>query len=144
MRKKPKKEDPLRELRIGTRSFVESNRKTVSAQESHVASAIGGDTVPGSGCGQKFKSDAFSERYQVEAKQTQNMSLSLTVEWLRKISREALRYGRVPMMHIRFLNGYRDLPDKDWVVIPEREFKRIYDLACGQNGSLGRWDGGVL
>lgn len=110
-------------------------RDSVREQEDDGAELIGGQRHVGSGAIADLKSDASSERWQQEAKQTRAASISLTVAWLDKITREARVNDKRPMMHLRFTN----LPDDvvagaDWVVIPADvfyEMRRIEEEVDG-------------
>ena len=139
--KRPKKDDPLRAIRMGSGgTFMESDHHTVFAHETDAASLVGGRRHRGSGALAGLKSDGSSERYQVEAKQTKHQQISLTLAWLTKISREALGAGRAPILHIRFLNTEPEV-ERDWMVVSAREFQALFDLARGSNPTLGRWEG---
>lgn len=102
-----------------------SDHGSVRQQEEQIADDIGGQRHLGSGAFANKKSDVSNERYQIEAKQTQNASLSLKQEWLIKISKEAMGKSKVPLMHLRFLNRKDVICEDDWVVMPYREFKRL-------------------
>lgn len=109
-----------------------SSHQSVSQHEDDIAEAIGGYAVGTRGprqvdearkIGQK-RSDARSELYEVECKQTSKKSLSIKVEWLLDISRIAFGNGRSPLLSFRFLGVHRDM-DQDWVMMPLREFKKM-------------------
>jgi len=98
-------------------------RKKVTEQETDGAALIGGRRHRGSGSVEKLKSDASSDRWQQEAKQTSHQSFRLTVDVLDKITREARAQHKYPMVYLRFTNMERGkvAPD-DWVVIPAEVF----------------------
>ena len=104
--KKERKADPLRALRMASHAEgpAESNHRTVFDQETQAASMVGGRRHAGSGSMDGLKSDASSDRYQIEAKQTKHEQIALKLEWLKKISYEAFGKAKVPFVHIRFLN----------------------------------------
>lgn len=85
------------------------------------------------------KSDGSSLRYQIEAKQTKHKQIALKLEWLEKISGEAYGRSRLPLLALRFLVAEMGC-EKDWVVIPQSEFKKLYDLAKGDKEILGQDD----
>lgn len=143
--KRKLKDDPLRTMRQGSPltvpfSGTESDHRTVFVHETQAAGLVGGKRHRGSGALSGLKSDGSSERYQVECKQTKHQQIALTVEWLTKISREAIGKGRAPLVHIRFLNTEPEV-EKDWVVVSAREFGMLFDCARGREPTLGRWDG---
>jgi hypothetical protein len=107
-----------------------SNSRTVFNHEQKAAAVIGGKRHSGSGAKMGLKSDCSSDRYQLEAKQTQDHSITLSMAWLEKITKEAMGKSKCPMMHIRFLNPVLGV-DRDWVVIPDKEFKRLLDGFSG-------------
>ena len=139
--RRPKKEDPLRAFRLRpSGSESHSNHQTVRAQETDAAALVHGKRHAGSGCLDGLKSDGSSERYQIEAKQTEHRSLGVTLAWLQKLSMEAYGRGREPMLHVRFLQAPVGV-DQDWVMVSAREFRRLFDLARGGDPNLGRWKG---
>jgi hypothetical protein len=119
--KKNKPENPLASF---MRIRPQSSYQKVEEHEGDAANSVGGERHIGSGRLQGLKSDASSEEYQVECKQTSKQSLSVTLEWLEKISTEAMGRGKVPIMHFRFLNAPPAV-SKDWVLVPEWQWKRI-------------------
>lgn len=118
-------DDPLAEFRRMQRPVVgESDPDTVFDHETEAAKLIGGERHRGSGASVWKKSDASSEQYQMECKQTGNDSISIKWEWLEKITLEAAGQGKTPVMHLRFL---RESPttSKDWVMVSGAEFERL-------------------
>ena len=111
-------------------SYGTSNSRTVFNHEQKAARTINGRRHPGSGAKTGLKSDCSSDRYQLEAKQTKDHSITLSMAWLEKITKEAMGKSKCPMMHIRFLNPVLGV-DNDWVVIPDKEFKRLLDGISG-------------
>lgn len=94
-------------------------RKSVYEQEDYAAKIIGGERHVGSGAIRFLKSDASSDKWQVEAKQTSRKSITVSLEWLQKIQDEATTQQKHPMLMLRFVN----IPEpftvhKDWAVIP--------------------------
>lgn len=138
-KKGPQPVDPLRQFR--SPEVGPSDHRKVFSHETEAAGLIGGRRHAGSGAKTGLKSDGSSDRYQLECKQTAHQSLSVSTEWLQKISREAIGKSRIPMLHIRFLNPPRDMLDRDWVCVPANEFHKIFDLASDGDPTLGRWKG---
>lgn len=140
--KKKKKDDPLRQFRISVPvGEIKSSHTTVFDQETEAANLVGGKRHRGSGAKTGLRSDGSSVRYQIEAKQTKHQSIALGTDWLLKLSREAIGKSKVPLLHVRFLNSPADLLDKDWILVPAQEFRTLFELAKGNDGNLGRWDG---
>jgi len=139
--KKKKNTSPLQAYRNVERYDEESTPKTVFAQETEVAEAVGGRRHTGSGASMYSKSDGSSSRYQIEAKQTKHSSMSIKLEWVIKITREAIARARVPLLSVRFLNiGFKENGvESDWILMPLSEFKELYELAKGDKPELPRW-----
>lgn len=105
--------------------------KNVVAQEEDTAALIGGHRHAGSGAIEGFKSDASSvERaWQAESKQTKAKSFSVKLEVLDKITREARRQHRRPVVHLRFTDVPREMvAEDDWVVLPASVFQSLREL----------------
>ena len=119
----------------------ESSPKTVFAQETEIAELVDGRRHNGSGASMYSKSDGSSARYQIEAKQTKHSSISIKLEWLIKITREAIAKVKIPLLSVRFLNiGFKDHGvESDWIMMPLSEFKHLYQLAKGEKIELERW-----
>lgn len=138
--KKKRSDDPLRGFRQKTveTGKIKSSGSTVYDHEDDACRMIGGKRHAGSGAISGLKSDGSSKRYQVEAKQTEHMQIALKMEWIEKITMEAVGKARVPLIHIRFLNCPIGV-DGDLVVVSSREFKKLFDLARGNDETIGRW-----
>lgn len=124
--KKEKADDPLAIFRGRKTNDTESNHRTVRKQEDHIAKEIGGKRHAFSGAKDGLKSDGSSERYQFEAKQTQHESLSLKQDWLEKITWEATGKGKVPILHVRFLQERQGV-SSDWYIVPAHEFTKLIE-----------------
>ena len=125
MKKKNQKDrDPLYEFMTIRNKPSQSSQQTVLRHEKEAASLVGGVRHRGSGASAYRKSDASSDDYQVECKQTKKKSIGLKLEWLQKITSEALSRGREPMLHIRFLETSSDCPG-DWVCVPADLWRRL-------------------
>lgn len=100
--------------------------------ELDTAESAGGRRVGGSGSGEE-KSDVVValSTYGVvptreECKATANRYITLKLDWLEKITQEAMATGRIPVLNIRFEGGYtHDLARKDWVVIERSYFDEL-------------------
>ncbi len=62
----------------------------------------------------------------IDAKQTQNKSISIKIDQLKKIVDEANGEGRVGSLSIEFLNMDR-LYEQDWMVVPLWWLKELVD-----------------
>jgi hypothetical protein len=94
--------------------------------EVRASKRLGGRLQPGSGCKDHSKGDFFTPDFLFESKSTISESLSLKLEWLRKISKEAADITKEPALTIQFVDGSgRPVLDGAWVMVPERVFKEI-------------------
>jgi len=106
------------------RDDAKRNRKASIEQEEEGALLIGGRRHAGSGAMSWLKSDASSERWQMEAKHTGGKSIRVTLDWLSQISIEAREQDKWPIVYIKFSDvpGGMVASDK-WVIIPVDVFK---------------------
>ena len=126
-------EEPEKEITGYTfdRAAKKRDRRAVTAQEEEGARIIGGKRHVGSGAIEGLKSDASSDYWQQEAKQTRAQSIGLKLEWLDKITREARTQGKHPMLFIRFTESASHIiADDDWVVIPAKDFESMEQSRC--------------
>ncbi len=101
-------------------------RRVVNEQEEDTAALIDGRRHVGSGAIEGLKSDASSDTWQAESKSTVAKSLSLKLDVLDKISREAREQNKKPMVHVRFTNVPQHMiVSEDWVVLTGDEFERL-------------------
>lgn len=100
-------------------------RRMVTRQEDAAAEMIGGRRHIGSGAIPGIKSDASSADWQVEAKMaTHRKSISISIDWLQKITHEAVMVGKHPMMYLTYQSIPSDVRIEDtWVVIPRSVFE---------------------
>lgn len=101
-------------------------RDRVGEQEDRTADLIGGHRHVGSGAIDDLKSDASSELWQAESKQTRARSFSVKLEMLEKIHQEARTQGKRPMVHLLFT----DVPNhmtvcEEWVMVPAPVFEKM-------------------
>lgn len=91
--------------------------------EKKTAKRIGGSANAGSGAIEGFKGDITLRDFLVENKSTEHKSVSIKLEWLDKISREARELGKDPALSIQFVDKQGNpLRGGRWVLIPEDEF----------------------
>lgn len=95
-----------------------TKREESDVHEASVMQILDGRVHRGSGSSPNLKSDGHTKELQVECKMTRQESLSIKVEWLKKIMMEALRVRRVPMLALRFsVLGFQK---EDWALVPLR------------------------
>ena len=102
------------------------------AQEERLAGKLGGRRRSGSGSNPMAPGDVVVPELLVEAKQTKHASISVTLAWLNKISREAALEGKEPALAIEIRGGDLDPHcERDWVAIPARVLRRLLDRERG-------------
>lgn len=96
--------------------------------ERKTAKRLGGATRPGSGSLDGAKGDIMLPQFLIENKCTEHKSISLKLDWLDKISREARAEGKAPGLAIQFVdkNGH-SVRGRRWVLILEDEFREMSD-----------------
>lgn len=94
-------------------------------QEEYVADLLGGRRTPSSGAADNDKGDILTPENLVEAKYTENKSVSLKRETWEKIHHEAWGRGRRPAMAIRF----RDEKNLDLVVLSLNDYTELLEDA---------------
>ena len=68
-----------------------------------------------------------SGRALLEAKSTTGNSISVSLDWLAKIAREARSDGKTPALTVSYVDDDgRPRPDGDWVLIPLYAFKELF------------------
>lgn len=94
-------------------------------QEDESARIMRGEKTRGSGCGYD-KGDAKNFFARNESKTTGKDSISIKMEYLCKISREAISDGKHPMFTFGFDNMPREF-SSDWFCLPAD----VFDAVCG-------------
>lgn len=122
---KPKKK-PKGEGFAFENKFAKNLRDDVQEQEEEGARIIDGERHIGSGAIDGLKSDASSDVWQQESKQTSFMFFKLGLDVLNKITLEARVQHKDPMVFLR----YTKIPEtmvveSDWVIIPKSVFEKI-------------------
>lgn len=96
--------------------------------EKKTAVRLGGRQTAASGALDAQKGDFSAKDFLCENKSTVNASLSLKLDWLQKITREALPNGKHPALSLQFVDGEgRVVKAGGWVCIPESLFKELLD-----------------
>lgn len=107
--------------RLASRGKGHAGRKS----EKKVAKSVGAKLRPGSGSIVGAKGDMVKhsqeQKWLLEAKSTVASSIRLELDWLRKISSEALETNAAPMLTLSFTNGDGSpVEGGEWVAIPKR------------------------
>ena len=117
--------EPIRLVGFGD-TIKKRSSDSVLRHENEVADSIGGFRHIGSGAFKDLKSDASSDVWQAEAKQTSLKSIGLKFSWLDKITREARQQDKLPVLFVRFVDSPRgSVAEDDWVVIPKTVFEKF-------------------
>lgn len=100
--------------------------------EKRVAKALGAKLTVSSGNQQRDKGDMKLVNrlpFRIEAKATVNDSLSVKLEWLTKIWKEAFNKDEVPMLIISFVNseGKTKGPGTEWCMVPRHVMEELME-----------------
>lgn len=98
--------------------------------EKKLAGRLGARLTAGSGSGQRSaKGDMHLLNFKLECKSTVNASMSLKLDWLMKISTEAVMAGKEPALAVQFVTGDgQTLPFGSWVMVREDAWKEL--ISC--------------
>lgn len=77
-----------------------SVKKKSMAREKALAKNLGMRTTPGSGAFASHLADIYGEGFRIEHKMTDKKSISLKLEWIEKIKKEAGVKGEIPVIAI--------------------------------------------
>lgn len=95
--------------------------------EKKFAKRTGAMLHPGSGA-VGLKGDCTLGNLKIENKCTVNASMSIKLEWLAKITREALEIDQTPALNIQFVNAQGDVRSQgSWVLLREQDFQRLIE-----------------
>lgn len=110
---------------------VRNKNKTLhgSLSEKKVAKRLDGKPTPASGALGSAKGDIVFKEILMEAKATIKDSISIKLDWLAKISREATDASKSPALSVTYVNQDGE-PRKfgKWVMVPESIFKDIHEI----------------
>ena len=110
--------------------------KKSQKQEDRLAKKLGGKKQKGSGSAKFNKGDVRMPEMLTEAKHTDKKSISVKLEYLRKITKEAQAYDLIPALAIAFgwlptdsteEKAYRAV-ERDWVLIPSAFLRELLDV----------------
>jgi len=106
---------------------MKSSNKHGQKAEKLTAKRLGGRARRGSGAIEGYKGDIEVGIFLLENKSTINRALSIKLDWLDKISREAREEGKTPGLSIQFVDKQgRPVRHGRWVLIPEDEFLEAF------------------
>ena len=109
--------------------FVDRHKKRHShgqRSERKTAKRLDGRSRPGSGAVEGAKGDIDLPAFLAENKTTEHKSLSLKLDWLEKIDREAREEGKSPALSIQFVDKMGNpLRFGRWVLITEDDFREL-------------------
>lgn len=98
------------------------------SSERNLSKRLGGRLTPASGAMEGAKGDIVLPNFLVEAKSTTGDSLGVKLEWLAKITREAIAKGLRPALGITFVTGSGAPVDGGkWIAIPEHVFEGMME-----------------
>lgn len=96
--------------------------------EARVIKDMGMKGTAGSGNQSGNKSDGHDKEYRIECKSTVAESISVKLDWLRKISHEALETGRTPLLVVSFVYEQgKAKQDGDWVLMRRSDWEELTD-----------------
>lgn len=105
-------------------------RKKSMKQEDRVADALGGYRQKASGALPGNRGDVKGVELLGECKRTDKKSISITIQYLEKITHEAVAYDRIPAVAIEFGNTPK-LVSKDWVMVPSDFMQELLEAYRG-------------
>lgn len=122
-------------LLINSKKLLSRNNKNNqrnahgTLSEKKTAKRLGGKLTPASGAIGSAKGDIIFKEILMEAKATIKDSISIKLEWLAKISREATDTAKFPALSVTYVNQEGE-PRKfgKWVMIPESMFKDVHEI----------------
>lgn len=100
--------------------FFNRRRNVGRRSEERAARRTGASRHPGSGALDGLKGDLSLDDFKIESKSTAGKSLSVRLDWLEKIDREAREVGRRPALLLQFTDDLGRLRrGGSWVAVPE-------------------------
>lgn len=100
-----------------------SNRKRSQKQEKRIGKELSGKLQPGSGSTAAYKGDiisALGDRYFIEAKLTNARQVTLKLDTIEKMERDAQGTRNTPIMIVTFEQAHRD-----FVIIAKEDFQLL-------------------
>lgn len=107
-----------------------TRKKKSMAQENRVAKATGGRRQKASGALPGSKGDVRSVEMLNECKRTDKKSISISIEYLQKITQEAAFYNKVPSVAIE-IESPPKFVNRDWILVPAGFFNELIEVYRG-------------
>jgi len=108
-------------------------RRKSMKQEDRVADALGGYRQKASGALPGSLGDVRGVELLGECKRTEKKSISITMKYLEKITKEAAGYNRIPAVAIEFENTPKRVP-RDWVLLPAGFVSELLEIYRERSG----------
>lgn len=109
-----------------TRRVQHKIGKAGRASEQRLTKELNGRARPASGAMDGAKGDIDLGQFLLECKSTTNNSLSIKLDWLIKITREAMSEGKPPALSVSFVDPQGKPVDAgEWVLIPLYKFREL-------------------
>lgn len=105
-------------------------RKKSIAQEKRISERIGGRRQKASGALPGAKGDVRSVELLNECKRTDKKSISITLEYLQKITQEASFYNCVPSVSIE-IESPPKFVNRDWILLPAGFVQELLEVYRG-------------
>ena len=104
------------------------NRCHGTVSERKTAKRLGGRNSPASGAMEGAKGDIQLRDFLIEAKCTKNSSISLKLDWLKKITSEAVKTMRKPALTVTYVRETGEpVRDGKYVIMREVDFMEMLD-----------------
>lgn len=101
------------------------------AQENRVAKNVGGKRQKASGALPGVRGDVKSVELLGECKRTDKKSISITLEYLAKITKEASYYNKIPCVAIE-IESPPKFVNRDWVLLPAGFVQELLEAYRGR------------
>jgi hypothetical protein len=105
-------------------------RKKSMDQESRIAKAVKGRRQKASGALPGNKGDVRSVELLGECKRTDKKSISITLEYLQKITKEAGFYNKIPCVAIEIQSPPKFV-NRDWMLLPAGFVQELLEVYRG-------------
>ena len=100
------------------------------AQEDRIAKSVGGKRQKASGALPGGRGDVRSVELLGECKRTDKKSISITLDYLEKITKEASFYNKIPCVAIE-IEAPPKFVNKDWILLPAGFVQELLEVYRG-------------
>jgi hypothetical protein len=107
-------------------------RRKSMKQENRVAKAVKGRRQKASGALPGSKGDVRSVELLGECKRTDKKSISITIEYLQKITEEAAYYSKIPSVAIE-IESPPKFVNRDWILLPAGFVQELLEVYRGRS-----------